>query len=136
MPHWWNGRHVCIRSTCLGRVGSSPTWGTMKRVIIEYKNFILKVNISEDNTCILDSYKVQGINDMLSILHKIQEEADENSAVNKRGICGMIHEWRTHNLLYSLNIQKDRTRSVDLNLNQPWYVKVAYSLLSPFYLHF
>lgn len=73
---------------------------------------------------------------MLGILYKIQEEADDNSAINKRGVWGMVHEWRTHNLLYALNIQRDRTRSVDLNLNQPWYIKVAYPLLSPFYLHF
>ena len=48
----------------------------------------------------------------------------------------LLNEWRTHNLLYSLGVQKERTASVDLESNQSWYMTVAYAILSPFYLHF
>lgn len=48
----------------------------------------------------------------------------------------MVNEWSVHNLLYSLGIQKDRTKDVDLNINQHWYIKVGYFLLSPIYFIF
>ena len=120
-----------------GCVGSSPTWGTMERIIVRYKDNSLKVNVSKDNTCILDSYTVKGIEDMKGILTEIRHEVSENDmAIHNRSIFSMINEWRVHNLLYSLNIQRNRTRSVNLNTGQPWYVVALYTILSPFYLHF
>lgn len=117
-------------------VGSSPTWGTMKKIIVIHKDFVLKVHISEDNTTIFDSYKVKSPWDMESIIYYIKREASDDMAINKRNISSMIYEWRTHNLLYSLGILRDRVKDVDLNTNQPWYVKALYFVLSPFYLHF
>lgn len=117
-------------------VGSSPTWGTMKKIIARHKDFVLKVHISEDNTTIFDSYKVKSPWDMESIIYYIKREASDDMAINKRNISSMIYEWRTHNLLYSLGILRDRVKDVDLNTNQPWYVKALYFVLSPFYLHF
>lgn len=40
-------------------VGSNPAWGTMKKLIIRHKDFILKVHASENNTTIFDSYLVK-----------------------------------------------------------------------------
>lgn len=108
----------------------------MKRIIVTHKDFVLKVNISEDCTTILDSYKVKSPWDMESILYYIKAESSADMAVNKRSISSMIYEWRVHNLLYALGILRDRTCSVDLNLNQPWYIKALYAIISPFYLHF
>lgn len=108
----------------------------MKKVIIRYKDKNFKVSVSEDNTSILDSYKVKSIGDMKGILSEIRSKADSSMAVNNRSIFSMVNEWRVHNLLYTFNIQRDRTRSVDLDTNQPWYMKIAYTVLSPFYLHF
>lgn len=108
----------------------------MKKMIVRHKNFALKVHVSEDNTTILDSYQVKSPFDMESIIYYIKGKSSDDMAINNRGILGMIHEWRVHNLLYSLGVQKDRTRSVDLNISQPWYIKVIYTILSPFYLHF
>lgn len=117
-------------------VGSSPTWGTMKKLIIRYKDFILKVHSSECNTTIFDSYRVKSPCDMESIIYCIKSRVPNGYAIDKRGISSMIHEWRVHNLLYSLGILKSRVKDVDLNINQPWYVKVLYFTLSPFYFHF
>lgn len=109
----------------------------MKKLIIQHKNLVLKVNIDHNNTSIIDSYRVKSRTDMIDVLTKIRSEVDDSEmAINKRKIYGMVNEWRTHNLLYSLGIQRDRTKSVDLNTNQPWYVSLAYTVISPFYLHF
>lgn len=108
----------------------------MKQFILEYKDFILKVTTTENNTNIQDSYKVKSIDHMIDILYRIQDESSSEMAINKRGVWGMLNEWRTHNLLYSLGIEKYRTKSVDLDYKQPWYMSVAYALISPFYLHF
>lgn len=109
----------------------------MKKLIIEYGDFILKVHASIDNTHIKDSYKVKRIKDMKGILLAIQHELEGNDmAINNRSIDSMINEWRVHNLFYSLSIKKDRTKSVDLDINQPWYIKLGYKVLSIFYLHF
>ena len=117
-------------------VGSSPTWGTMKKLIIRHKDFILRVHASENNTIIFDSHLVKSPWDMESIIYYIKAETSDDYAVNKRNISSMIYEWRVHNLLYSLDILKDRVKDVDLNVGQPWYIKVLYFILSPFYLHF
>lgn len=117
-------------------VGSSPTWGTMKKIIIRYKDFILKVHLSKDNTTILDSYKVSSPKDMKSIIYHIKEQVTDDIAINIRSVSSMIYEWRVHNLLYILGIMRARTSSVDLNINQPWYIKTLYAILSPFYFHF
>lgn len=109
----------------------------MKRFILEYKGTRLKVKSSRNNTCIYDSYKVKDIDSMQDLLYAVRGEvSDKKAAIYKRGIWSMIHEWRAHNLLYSLGIKRDRTKDVDLNVNQPWYIKVAYSVLSIFYPHF
>lgn len=130
------GRHASIRNLCLRREGSSPSGGTMKKIIVRHKDFTLKVHISEDCTTILDSYQVKSPWDMESIIYYIKAEASADMAINKRNISSMIYEWRTHNLLYALGIMSGRTGSVDLNTNQPWYIKIAYALISPFYFHF
>ena len=117
-------------------VGSSPTWGTMKKIIVRHKDFILKVHASEDNTTIFDSYKVKSPWDMKSIIYCIKAEASDKMAINKRNISSMIYEWRTHNLLYALGIMRDRVKSVDLNTGQPWYIKALYAIISPFYFNF
>lgn len=127
---------LVLETSAERREGSSPSGGTMKKIVIRYGDFTLKVHLSEDNTSIIDSYQVKDIIDMEAILRLIRDEASAEMAVNKRNIFSMIYEWRTHNLLYALGIAKDRTGSVDLNTGQPWYIKVLYAIISPFYLHF
>lgn len=144
MPHWWNGEYASVRKLAkrphLGCgdlfVGSTLTWGTMKKIIIRYKGLILKVHLSRDNTTILDSYKVSSPKDMKSIIYHIREQVTDDVAINIRSVSSMIYEWRVHNLLYTLGIMRARTSSVDLNINQPWYIKILYAILSPLYFHF
>lgn len=57
-------------------------------------------------------------------------------AINQRSVTSMIREWRVHNLVYSIGLYRRRTKDVDFEHPQKWYFKVAYFILSPFYLHF
>lgn len=105
-------------------------------IIIRHNYLVIEVSAIEDNTSIKDSYRVKNISEMKVIINKIRAEVPEDMAVHTRSMFGMINEWRAHNLLYTLGIKKDRTGTVDLDTNEPWYRKVGYAILSPFYLHF
>jgi hypothetical protein len=123
-----------------GCVGSSPTGGTMdKKVLTTFEGKVVKVTLSDTNTNIENSYRFKSISIMKDILNWIKAASIVSSterAISKRSMFSMINEWRVHNLLYSFGIKRDRTKSVDLDINQPWYMKLAYTVLSPFYLHF
>lgn len=108
----------------------------MKKVIKEYTQLVLKVHLSEDNTSIIDSYRIKNYSDMKKFLVSLRNDVSDKYAINKRSLISMISEWRVHNLLYSFGIEKDRTRTVDLNMGQPWYIQFLYFILSPLYLHF
>lgn len=136
MPHCWNGRQARFRLQYSNVCRFESYMGYMEKFILRHKRFILRVTTTENNTNILNSYRVKNIEDMIDILYKIQDKSKPEMAVNKRSIWGMLNEWRTHNLLYSLGIEKDRTKSVGLDYKQPWYMSVAYALISPFYFHF
>lgn len=105
----------------------------MKKVIIEYNQYIIKAHLTEDNTSIIDSYRVKSISDMIDVLKEIRKTCDESYAIHKRSIFSMVNEWRAHNLLYSLHIKRDRTGSVDLNIGQNIGMKIAYLILSILY---
>lgn len=107
----------------------------MKKYIVKYKYGNLVVRASESNTCIANSYRVKKSKDMKHVLLEIRQKAQNEPAfaIHHRSISSMIREWRVHNLLYYLDIERDRTRSVDLDIPQPWYIRTAYFMLSPFY---
>ena len=88
----------------------------MKKIIVQYKRFTLKVTMSDTNTCIVDSYKVKNVSDMKSIIKTIRKiDTESKYAISKRGIFGMINEWRVHNLLYDLHYKRERTADADYN---------------------
>ncbi len=106
------------------------------RRLIIHKGFALTVHATEDNTTIFNSRIITSPRDMKDIIHKIRCMVTEECAIHKRSVSSMVYEWRVHNLLYTLGIERDRTKDVDLNIGQPWYSKVLYFILSPFYFHF
>ena len=107
----------------------------MKKYVVKHKCGNLIVEASENNTCIVNSYRVKNRKDMKNILLEVRRKAQNEPtfAIHHRTIASMIREWRVHNLLYYLDIERDRTRSVDLDIAQPWYIRTAYFILSPFY---
>lgn len=96
------------------------------------------MNASKNNTYIINSYKIKNRSDMRKVLSKIRSEVliDGDMAIHHRSISSMVNEWRVHNILYSLNIFRSEVMSVDLNINQSWYIKALYAIVSPFYFHF
>ena len=138
MPLWWNGRHEGLKIPwIIIRKGSSPFRGTMRKLTIEFRDSILKVQVSENNITIFDSYLVKKPKDMESLFYIIVAYiGKEHPLVKYRPVSSVIHEWRVHNLLYSLKILRKRTKDVDLETKQSWYMKLLYTILSPFYFHF
>ena len=95
----------------------------------------MDVTISTNNIHIQDSYLVWRRNDMKLILNSIQDFLKENNITmdtpfNHRSINSMVNEWVTHNNAYSLCFEESRTRSVDLNYPQKWYMPILYWLCS------
>ena len=105
----------------------------MKEINIKYSKYIINVLLSINNTSITDSYRIRRIDDMVNVLKKIRNTCDNSYAIHKRSIFGMVNEWRVHNLLYFLHIKRRTTGTVDLNINQSIWAKIAYTLLSVFY---
>lgn len=107
----------------------------MDKIILYHKDFAVEVLISPENIVIVDSFRIKNYSDMENFLSKVKAHVPEHYESGQRTTKNMIREWRVHNLLYSLGILRERTRTVDLNAPQPWYFKIGYAVLSPFYLH-
>ena len=99
----------------------------------------LNIIITPNNIHIEDSYRVVNPVDMKHVLNDTIEFLNTNhitmdTPFNHRSICSMVSEWKTHNNLYTLNIQPERTRSVDINSPQPWYMPILYFFCGLFVL--
>ncbi len=127
----------------IGRTGSNPVPGTnyliypMLITLPKYPG--CQISMGNSVTTILNSYRIKSISDMEDVIDTLREmvknlQTKDDWAINKRSKAGMIIEWRAHNLLYFLGICYDRTGSVDLDLNEPWYRKLGYLILSTLYL--
>lgn len=93
------------------------------------------ISVSENNTHIEDSYKITKNKVMYNILNQIRISNihNRNLAIFNRSLKSMIIEWRAHNLLYKLHICRERTRNVDLNLNEPLYKRISYYIFHMLY---
>lgn len=94
-----------------------------------------EIIISQNNLKIIDSYKIKTIKNMKYVIDSARQKCDESYVIHKRSMYSLINEWRAHNLLYDLHIQRERTKDVDLD-NETLLRKICYSILSIFYLHY
>lgn len=97
------------------------------------------ISLGTSVTRIPNSYRIKSIRDMEYIINRSREAINKNPAfhtfaINKRTTAGMIIEWRAHNMLYALHYKRARTRTVNLDINEPWYRKIGYIILSTLYL--
>lgn len=104
----------------------------MTKLMFIYKDYLIKAECTKENTHIENSYQVRSIKDMKHILKKIRENTHYEYAIHNMSLFKQIIEWRGHNLLYVLGFMKDRTKSVDLNINEPWYRYILYTIMSIF----
>lgn len=84
--------------------------------------------ITNNNIHIPNSYLITKKKEMKKILLQIKSEHPE-CEVFKRKMSSLCSEWKAHNRLYRLDIEKDRTMSVDLNIPLKWWVEVLYNII-------
>ena len=87
----------------------------------------MKYTITKNNLHLVDSYAV-GKRYFSRELARIKG-IHPNSDVWLRSYRSMEREWATHNALYALHLFRSRTKDVDLNYPQRWYMKVAYAVV-------
>lgn len=85
-------------------------------------------SVGNDNIHIVDSYLITKRKDMYELLNQIKEEYPELDVWN-RSLFNLSCEWRAHNLLYKLNIFRDRVKDVDLNYPQNKLINIIYLVL-------
>lgn len=89
----------------------------------------VEVVLSDNVATIINSYKIKKLSHMIDVV-KWLKSYDE--PVTQQSIFIMVSEWRAHNLLYWLNIEKDRTANVDIDINA-WWMKLSYAIISMLY---
>lgn len=94
----------------------------------------MKYTATPNNIHIVDSYAIPKAHYERS-LAQIENEHPE-CEVFKRGYPSLKREWATHTLLYDLNIQRERTKDVDLDYPQKWYYRIGYAVIGTIALIF
>lgn len=89
---------------------------------------IVRYSLTTTNLHIEDSYKISG-RDFREVLCDINRENPNAFLFKVRCICGMCLEWATHNFLYKIGYQRERTQDADLDYPQKWYYKIGYSVI-------
>lgn len=85
--------------------------------------------VTTNNIHIIDSYKISK-KDFDKVLKTIEVKEKGNTIVfDNRSFKSLKREWAVHNLAYSLNISRPRSKDVDLNYPQKWYVSFLYSVI-------
>lgn len=130
------------------RAGSIPAPSTnhkpnnIMKFILHTQKFTLKINALYDYVTIYDSYRIKSIKDMIEVISECKEYLEEHStyyeeivpALRDRSYFNLINEWRSHNLLYALGINRIKTTHVDFESNPKWYFNVIYFIGSLCYL--
>lgn len=88
---------------------------------------VVQYSLTTTNLHIVDSYQIPG-RDFREVLKDIRIENPGSFLFKARGICGMCLEWSTHNFLYKIGYQRERTQDVDIDYPQKWYYKVGYAI--------
>lgn len=107
-------------------------------MLIYYKD--RKIIVLPNVTTIENSFQICNIKEMKTVINSIKITSKKYNrryreyAIHVRTMFGMICEWRAHNLLWSLDIKRERTKTVDLELKVKWYYKIGYFILSCCYL--
>ena len=86
----------------------------------------VKINYDEKNIRIVNSFKINKIEDMILILRIFQIRTGYKS---KRSLRSWIKEWKAHNRLYKLGLFKTHTKDCDLEENEKWWRLLVYQFL-------
>jgi hypothetical protein len=109
----------------MAQLGLIKEFGWCKEYGLDY----IHVALSDSTITIMDSYKVKRLKHMREVIDWVKTYDTE---VGKRSWISLVSEWRAHNLLYWLGVEKDRTVHCDLN-NETSIRRVLYFLGSLVY---
>ena len=84
----------------------------------------MRYKITDNNIHLIDSYLIPK-EKMVWELIKIRN-LHPSCPVFQRSFRSLKAEWCSHNAAYFLGIKRERTKDVDLNYPQPWYVRLGY----------
>lgn len=88
--------------------------------------YIIDIN----NIHIENSYKITKRKEMKKILLTIQSKHPNCKVFSKRSMNSLIFEWVAHNRLYKIGYRRDKTKDVDLDIEETWCRKLIYRILS------
>lgn len=98
-----------------------------------YKGRMIECLVETNNIHIKNSYLIRQPSDMKEILNIIRKWATEKGFSYKRTISSWITEWKAHNILHSVGLERQRSGSVDLNENERKVILLSYQVLAKFY---
>ena len=104
----------------------------MYTISFTYENNLIRVQYSNSNIHIFDSYKIKRKQDMEKILSIIQCASFNRGIFYSRSQNSWIREWKAHNILYKLGIKKASTQHIDLSENESVLRRFGYFILSLF----
>lgn len=87
------------------------------------------IDREKGNCHIKNSYLITDIGSMRVFV----KENLTDAPFNCRSFNSYIREWRAHNLLYKLHFKVERTKDVDLDINEPLWRRACYFILSLLY---
>ena len=71
--------------------------------------------ILKNNIKVFDSYKVFKRKEIKKYIQVFKYYDSDNIVLKNRSTFSIICEWKTHTLLYHLNLYKEHTKDVDIN---------------------
>lgn len=87
--------------------------------------FVVDERLTDDpNMIILDSYRIKTLKEQKEILKCLLEYEALYPTDWDRSLYSMELEWTIHNILYDLDYEKERTKSVDLNNDDEFVYRV------------
>ena len=92
----------------------------------------LSIYIGIDYITIYNSYTVTSRKEMYKIINKFKTDCPNHNVAQISSYL-LVCEWASHNICYKLNICPERTKHVDLNCDNPWWVKLGYLIVGSFY---
>lgn len=98
--------------------------------ILKYGNLRITYTATKNNVQIVNSQRITKKSDMNAIVKLIRSEAAKLGFKYKRTNSSWVTEWRAHNYMYNKGIERNRTKSVDLNENESRTKLLSYTLMS------
>ena len=83
---------------------------------------------SSNNINIRDSYTVMNKKEMAEVLYVIQHRHPECEVFKIRKWDNLLSEWKCHSRLYNWGLFKSNTKDADLDINEPWWRKILYTI--------